>query len=479
MTMKLPLLFALLVAVVLPPAAAAQPTACQSSGTYPEGAVFTLEGTSHIWLFEDGALRWAGDTRALAGIPVRWDRECTMNAEFLQGVRIVDPLLSLGLVKIGDPIYLAKWETTETAPRLLQIQSLADLAVFGITGDNYGRFVLERAAWEQRYNLNAGTLARAPLPAAVQTAQQVASPTQSGWATVVEVAETADLLVRNAQGTQFGVRHIGIIGPTRSQGDWRGRAIEQHRALIPPGTRVWLQRQEGLDNTSTGLALRHVSLGPGQQAVAEQLLRSGSVWVFPHSKHSRMWEYADAQATAVTTRTGAWADTKTSTVYKPRGATRGGLPIDPEVLPVLAALDAGRIGNETLLAVNAFPVEIGISQQRRGTLGSFSPRFYSIQLSTDLMAADPATVAGVLVHELTHVRNMIATFVEGAAIGCFDDENKAFEAAALYWAEIYPDGKPRSTHWLDRELNANLTQYRQGLLEARVREAYNHQCASE
>jgi endonuclease YncB( thermonuclease family) len=477
--MKLVLLLTLLLAAILPPAAAAESTACQPSGTYPEGAVFALEGTPHLWLFENGALRWAGDTRALAGITVRWDRQCTMTAEFLQSVRIADPLLSLGLVKIGDPIYLAKWETNESAPRLLHIQSLADLAVFGITGDNYGRFVLERGSWEQRHGFTAATLARAPLPPAVQIGQQIASPTQSGWATVVGIQESSELVVRNAQGAQFGVRHIGIIGPTRSQGEWRGRAIEQHRALIPEGTRIWLQRQEGLENTLTGVALRHVSLAPGQQSVAEQLLRSGAVWVFPHWRHSRVWEYADAQAAAVSARDGAWSETKTSTIFKPRGATRGGFPIDPEVAPVLAALDAGRMGNDTLQAVNAFPVEIGVSQQRRGTLGSFSPRFYSIQLSSDLMAAEPTTVAGVLLHELTHVRNMIARFADGTVIGCYDDENRAFEAAALYWAEIYPDGKPRPTHWLDRELNANLAQYRQGTLEARVREAYNHQCAGD
>ena len=477
--MKLSLLLALLVAVVIPPSAAAQSTACQPSGTYPEGAVFALEGTPHLWLFQEGALRWAGDTRALAAITVRWDRQCTMNVEFLQSVRIVDPLLSLGLVKIGDPIYLAKWETNEAAPRLLHVQSLADLAVFGITGDNYGRFVLERGPWEQRHGFNVEILARAPLPAAVQSSQQVASLTDSGWATVVDVQESNELLVRNTQGAQFGVRHIGIIGPTRGQGDWRGRAIEQHRALIPPGTRVWLQRQDGLENASAALTLRHVSLAPGQQAVAEQLLRSGAVWVFPHATHTRLWEYADAQAAAVTARAGAWSETRTSTIFKPRGAMRGGFPIDPEVAPVLAALDAGRVGNETLQLVNTFPVEIAISEQRRGTLASFSPRFYSIQLSPDLMAAEPSTVAGVLVHELTHVRNMIATLVDGAVIGCYEDENKAFEAAALYWADIYPNGKQRPTHWLDRELNANLSQYRQGLTDARVREAYGHQCVGQ
>ena len=73
-----PLLFvALLLAAVLPPAAgaSAQAQACSPDATYPDGAVFTLAGTPHLWIFQEGALRWAGDTRALAGVTVRWDRE--------------------------------------------------------------------------------------------------------------------------------------------------------------------------------------------------------------------------------------------------------------------------------------------------------------------------------------------------------------------------------------------------------------------
>ena len=48
----------------------------------------------------------------------------------VQDFKIGDPILSLGLVKIGDPIYLPKWETADPAPTLLQVQSLADIAVF-------------------------------------------------------------------------------------------------------------------------------------------------------------------------------------------------------------------------------------------------------------------------------------------------------------------------------------------------------------
>ena len=74
-----------------------------------------------------------------------------MSASQLQGFRKGDPFLSAGLVKIGDPIYLAKWETTDATPRLLHVQSIADVEVFGISAQNYGSFVLDRPDWEHRY----------------------------------------------------------------------------------------------------------------------------------------------------------------------------------------------------------------------------------------------------------------------------------------------------------------------------------------
>ena len=476
--MRALLLLACLLAAMLPStgAASAQSQRCSADGTYPEGAVFTLEGTPHLWIFQVGALRWVGDTRALAGMELRWDRQCTMNTGLLQRVQVGDPLLSLGLVKIGDPIYLAKWETTDALPRLLQIQSLADVAVFGINGDNYGRFVLDRGPWEQRYGFNADVLARGALPAVVQPDQQVATRTQSGWATVTDVPDSFVLAVRNARGEEFAVWHIGIVGPSPRQGDWRGRGIAQQRSLLPPGTRVWLEKEAGISDPAPDLLLRDVSSGPGQAPVAERLLRAGTVWVFPHGKHAHMLDYADAQAAAVSAKAGAWAETKTSGVFKPRGTTRGGFPIDPAVASVLAALDQERLGNAVLQAVNTFPVEIGVSAQSQGTLASFSPRFYSIQLSPEIMTADPTAVAGVLIHELTHARNMIDRLVDSATIGCYEDENNAFEATALYWADLYPNGKRPTTHWLDDQLNENLAQYRAGQIDARVRQDYGHEC---
>jgi hypothetical protein len=144
---------------------------CSFDARYPDGAVFALEGTPHLWIFESkggvGTVHWAGDTRALLGRSVEWGHRCSMDAGFAARVNKGDPWLSTGLVKIGDPIYLAKWETEEAVPTLLHIQSLADVQLFGIGSANYGQFVLERADWERRYGFSTNALQRGSLAAAV------------------------------------------------------------------------------------------------------------------------------------------------------------------------------------------------------------------------------------------------------------------------------------------------------------------------
>src|SRR5437879_4292109 len=100
MARLIPLL--LLAAVVLRPVgASAQSDRCAFDTPYPRGAVFALEGTPHVWLFDyaenlngSGFIRWAGDTRALSTTTVRWERTCLMDVAFLNRMTKGDPLLS-------------------------------------------------------------------------------------------------------------------------------------------------------------------------------------------------------------------------------------------------------------------------------------------------------------------------------------------------------------------------------------------------
>ena len=135
------------------------------------GAVVALEGTPHLWIADDqGVLHWGGDTRALSGRHINWNARTEVSLAGLRALPKGDPWLSAGLLKQGDPIYLVKWETEWAQPRLLHIQSIADVEIFGIDETNYGNFVLDVATWEARYGISVASLQRAELPAAVPSA---------------------------------------------------------------------------------------------------------------------------------------------------------------------------------------------------------------------------------------------------------------------------------------------------------------------
>jgi hypothetical protein len=146
----------------------------------PTGTVVSLEGTPHLWIAdEQGALHWGGDTRALEGHFVNWGDRRPVNLAQLRSFRLADPWLSAGLLKSGDPIHLVKWETNQARPTLLHVQSIADVELFGINGSNYGNFVLDQSAWEQRFGMSASTLQKGTLAPAVQQAAPTATVTKT------------------------------------------------------------------------------------------------------------------------------------------------------------------------------------------------------------------------------------------------------------------------------------------------------------
>jgi hypothetical protein len=156
------LALALSLVLAIPAPAAASPLPLP----FAAGAVVALQGTPHLWVAdEQGVLHWSGDTRGLvaAGRPVDWNNPVTVTVDQLRSYQRGDPWLSAGLLKDGDPIYHVKWETDWSTPKLLHIRSIADVELFGINATNYGRFILDRAVWEQRYGISAAALPREPL----------------------------------------------------------------------------------------------------------------------------------------------------------------------------------------------------------------------------------------------------------------------------------------------------------------------------
>ena len=132
------------------------------------GAVVALRGTPHLWFADEhGVLHWGGDTRALAGKHIAWSNRIEVCLESIRALPVGDPWLSAGLLKDGDPIYLVKWETNWQQPKLLHIQDIKDVELFGINGSNYGNFVLDKATWESRFGISAAGLERGVLERAV------------------------------------------------------------------------------------------------------------------------------------------------------------------------------------------------------------------------------------------------------------------------------------------------------------------------
>ncbi len=156
------LLFAVLIAASFSPA-----LGVQAENVLTRGTVVSLQGTPHLWFAdEEGVLHWGGDTRALAGRYINWNIRVEVSLEELQVLEIGDPWLSAGLIKEGDPIYLVKWETDWTEPKLLHIQSWSDAELFGLSSSNYGNLVYDIPTWEAEYSFSVADLERSTLDSA-------------------------------------------------------------------------------------------------------------------------------------------------------------------------------------------------------------------------------------------------------------------------------------------------------------------------
>jgi hypothetical protein len=274
-----------------------------------------------------------------------------------------------------------------------------------------------------------------------------------------------------------------VIGPTPDQdgGQWHQRATQAQAQLLPAGTRVRLESQPGAKAPTRGQwVYRHVYKDKTFEVpMGADLLRSGMTWVYPHASHAFVTLFADEQAAAIANRWGLWAETQSSEVYFPTGATFGGYPVNPAIVPIMQTLEAAPMGKEIIDSVNEFPVEVGVMNLPRGVLGVHMFRLYTIQLAQSIMEAPQESIAAVLLHELTHAKQMINAGVLDVDMGCYEMEIEAFEVTARYWSELQgANGKRRPAHWLDNTLNENLRDYNNQRIASNVRRAYGHECGS-
>ena len=123
------------------------------------GEVLALEQTPHLWVADQqGVAHLAGDPVALAAHPVDWKDRREITKDELGAMPRGEPWLSLPLVRIGEAIYLPRQAGDGATPTLAHVTSADDLSLMGVTADNYGRLVLDRPAWEQRYGFDATRL---------------------------------------------------------------------------------------------------------------------------------------------------------------------------------------------------------------------------------------------------------------------------------------------------------------------------------
>ena len=202
----------------------------KSASAASRGSVVALKGTPHIWIADEaGVLHWGGDTRALAGKYIAWLDRTEVTIDQLRDYPIGDPWLTAGLLKDQSPIYLVKWETNWQSPILYHIQSIDDVRLFGISGSNYGRFVIEKAEWEKRFEFTADSLKRDKLaPAAsaplgsrenpIPRGQSAATP--DGWEIQVMgstpnandiIAKTNQFNKKAASGNQYFIVNLKFV----------------------------------------------------------------------------------------------------------------------------------------------------------------------------------------------------------------------------------------------------------------------------
>ena len=216
----------------------AVPAAQAQQGPHAHGAVVGLKDTPHLWIADEhGVLHWGGDTRALAGKHIAWSNRIEVCLPRLRTWPVGDPWLSAGLLKDGAPIYQVKWETEWAQPKLLHIQSIKDVELFGIDGSNYGNYVIEKSEWERRFGIAAAGLERSPLAPAVEP--PAAMPFPRGSEALRSAiwrgqADTVRTLV--AAGAQLNVVD-GDGDPFLREAIWRGHT-EIVRILVDAGAEI-------------------------------------------------------------------------------------------------------------------------------------------------------------------------------------------------------------------------------------------------
>lgn len=152
---------------------------------------------------------------------------------------------------------------------------------------------------------------------------------------------------------------------------------------------------------------------------------------------------------------------------------------DPDLfarLNLLADLEASK--ELHALAMQA-PVSFVWAPLRPEVGGIFSARRRWIAVNLRWFPADPKTVASILAHELSHVKDVVEQKPLWTSAGCFETEQQAFRVQGSVWEAFFgPRGKRPEQSEMDRQNNYVLAALRTEpeAFASRVAQIYQHEC---
>lgn len=373
-----------------------------------EGGVVQLVNTPHVWVMAGGTYHWAGDTRALSGKSVDWNKRTTASLDQLRGLPIGEPWLSAGLLKVGDPIFLVKWETDAPQPTLLHIQSIADVELFGINGGNYGALVLDQATWERRFGLAVASLARGLLAPAAPPPPPPCTVEPRHLISAFELSAIG--LVRS--GTVHNPCTVPIDVELNSIGYDRrgGQAI--------------------LDVPSFFVE----DIAPGASKPFRQVVRNGAG--VPWFEGTYTWSEPRL-------RSGACYDV---------GADRC-LASDPRLGGAIGVLDNLELGRLLLKSAALGNVRLVRATTNVGVLGTYSRAMNTVTIDSRLDSYSAWARAAVLAHELSHALQANSGNWPTTNAGCYLAEEAAFQAQSAVWAQLWTMKLPVEFSTVHAELN--------------------------
>jgi hypothetical protein len=149
-----------------------------------------------------------------------------------------------------------------------------------------------------------------------------------------------------------------------------------------------------------------------------------------------------------------------------------------EAINIIQSVDVGLL-HEIATTLTLREVTIGFGALPPGAGAIWRPAENAITISDRYQNSSVEGIAGILVHEGTHVYDYARGRFSGTSADCYDLEGRAFANQAKLWEALYgPEGKKGTTDQLEREMNRILLVVNEKPLSFALEllAIYKHQC---